>query len=120
MRKAEKQAVTQRASARPGFQRRKRAILVRRVRIKRARAGVAMRDEVAAAYARVGREAEVVDFLDDMEKRFAEADLVCSRSGGGSSWRSSMLAVPMLTRRIARTLRVSERAEACRPAGSAT
>ena len=33
--------------------------------------GVAMRDEVAAAYARAGRVAEVVDFLDDMEKRFA-------------------------------------------------
>ena len=43
--------------------------------------GVAMRDEVAAAYAGAGREAEVVDFLDDMEKRFAQADLVVSRSG---------------------------------------
>ena len=43
--------------------------------------GVAMRDAVAAAYARAGREAEVVDFLDDMEKRFAAADLVLSRSG---------------------------------------
>lgn len=43
--------------------------------------GVAMRDEVAAAYAKAGRAAEVVDFLDDMEKRFADADLVVSRSG---------------------------------------
>jgi len=43
--------------------------------------GVAMRDEVAAAYAKAGRAAEVVDFLDDMEKRFAGADLVVSRSG---------------------------------------
>lgn len=43
--------------------------------------GVAMRDEIAAAYAKAGRDAEVVDFLDDMEKRFAEADLVVSRSG---------------------------------------
>jgi len=43
--------------------------------------GVAMRDEIAAAYAKAGHEAEVVDFLDDMEKRFAEADLVVSRSG---------------------------------------
>ena len=40
-----------------------------------------MRDGIAAAYAQAGREAEVVDFLDDMEKRFAEADLVVSRSG---------------------------------------
>ena len=43
--------------------------------------GVAMRDAVAAAYARAGREAEVVEFLDDMEKRFAAADLVVARSG---------------------------------------
>jgi UDP-N-acetylglucosamine--N-acetylmuramyl-(pentapeptide) pyrophosphoryl-undecaprenol N-acetylglucosamine transferase len=43
--------------------------------------GVAMREEVAAAYARAGRAAEVVEFLDDMEKRFADADLVVSRSG---------------------------------------
>jgi UDP-N-acetylglucosamine--N-acetylmuramyl-(pentapeptide) pyrophosphoryl-undecaprenol N-acetylglucosamine transferase len=43
--------------------------------------GVAMREEIAAAYDRAGRAAEVVDFLDDMEKRFAEADLVVSRSG---------------------------------------
>jgi UDP-N-acetylglucosamine--N-acetylmuramyl-(pentapeptide) pyrophosphoryl-undecaprenol N-acetylglucosamine transferase len=43
--------------------------------------GVAMRDEVAGAYAKAGRAAEVVDFLDDMEKRFAGADLVVARSG---------------------------------------
>ena len=43
--------------------------------------GVAMRDAVAAAYAKAGRPAEVVDFLDDMERRFTEADLVVSRSG---------------------------------------
>ena len=40
-----------------------------------------MRDEVAAAYAAAGREAEVLAFLDDMEARFAQADLVLSRSG---------------------------------------
>ena len=40
-----------------------------------------MRDEVAAAYRAAGREAEVLAFLDDMERRFAEADLVLSRSG---------------------------------------
>ena len=40
-----------------------------------------MRDEVEAAYRAAGREAEVVAFLDDMERRFAEADLVLSRSG---------------------------------------
>jgi UDP-N-acetylglucosamine--N-acetylmuramyl-(pentapeptide) pyrophosphoryl-undecaprenol N-acetylglucosamine transferase len=43
--------------------------------------GPAMRDEVEAAYRTAGRPAEVVAFLDDMEKRFAEADLVLSRSG---------------------------------------
>jgi UDP-N-acetylglucosamine--N-acetylmuramyl-(pentapeptide) pyrophosphoryl-undecaprenol N-acetylglucosamine transferase len=43
--------------------------------------GQAMREEVAAAYAQDGREAEVVAFLDDMESRFAQADLVLSRSG---------------------------------------
>jgi len=36
---------------------------------------------VAAAYAAAGREAEVLAFLDDMEARFAQADLVLSRSG---------------------------------------
>jgi len=43
--------------------------------------GVAMRERVAAAYAAAGREAEVLEFLDDMEARFAEADLVLCRSG---------------------------------------
>src|SRR5512139_3870769 len=43
--------------------------------------GPAMRDEVEAAYDAAGREAEVVAFLDDMEARFAAADLVLSRSG---------------------------------------
>jgi UDP-N-acetylglucosamine--N-acetylmuramyl-(pentapeptide) pyrophosphoryl-undecaprenol N-acetylglucosamine transferase len=43
--------------------------------------GVAMRQEVAGAYAAAGREAEVVEFLDDMETRFAQADLVLCRSG---------------------------------------
>jgi UDP-N-acetylglucosamine--N-acetylmuramyl-(pentapeptide) pyrophosphoryl-undecaprenol N-acetylglucosamine transferase len=43
--------------------------------------GVAMREEIAAAYAKAGRAADVVEFLDDMEKRFADADLVVSRSG---------------------------------------
>jgi UDP-N-acetylglucosamine--N-acetylmuramyl-(pentapeptide) pyrophosphoryl-undecaprenol N-acetylglucosamine transferase len=43
--------------------------------------GPAMRDEVEAAYRAAGRPAEVVPFLDDMERRFGEADLVVSRSG---------------------------------------
>jgi UDP-N-acetylglucosamine--N-acetylmuramyl-(pentapeptide) pyrophosphoryl-undecaprenol N-acetylglucosamine transferase len=43
--------------------------------------GEAMRAEVAAAYAAAGREAEVLAFLDDMEGRFAAADLVLCRSG---------------------------------------
>ncbi len=43
--------------------------------------GEAMRAEVAAAYAQSGRAAEVTAFLDDMEKRVAEADLVVCRSG---------------------------------------
>lgn len=43
--------------------------------------GEAQRDEVARAYARAGRPAEVTAFLDDMPKRFGEADLVLSRSG---------------------------------------
>jgi UDP-N-acetylglucosamine--N-acetylmuramyl-(pentapeptide) pyrophosphoryl-undecaprenol N-acetylglucosamine transferase len=43
--------------------------------------GEAMREEVAAAYARSGREAEVLAFLDDMETHFGQADLVLSRSG---------------------------------------
>jgi UDP-N-acetylglucosamine--N-acetylmuramyl-(pentapeptide) pyrophosphoryl-undecaprenol N-acetylglucosamine transferase len=40
-----------------------------------------MHSEVSAAYAAAGRDAEVLPFLDDMERRFAKADLVCSRSG---------------------------------------
>ncbi|HVD78629.1 MAG TPA: undecaprenyldiphospho-muramoylpentapeptide beta-N-acetylglucosaminyltransferase [Vicinamibacteria bacterium] len=43
--------------------------------------GVAMRSRVADAYAAAGRAAEVLEFLDDMESRFAEADLVLCRSG---------------------------------------
>ena len=43
--------------------------------------GPAMRDEVEAAYRAAGRAAEVPAFLDDMERRFGEADLVLSRSG---------------------------------------
>ena len=43
--------------------------------------GIAMRDRVAGAYAAAGRAAEVLEFLDDMEARFAEADLVLCRSG---------------------------------------
>jgi UDP-N-acetylglucosamine--N-acetylmuramyl-(pentapeptide) pyrophosphoryl-undecaprenol N-acetylglucosamine transferase len=43
--------------------------------------GEAERAEVTAAYAAFGREAEVLAFLDDMPRRFAEADLVLSRSG---------------------------------------
>jgi UDP-N-acetylglucosamine--N-acetylmuramyl-(pentapeptide) pyrophosphoryl-undecaprenol N-acetylglucosamine transferase len=44
--------------------------------------GAAMRDEVAQAYARVGRDGDtVLAFLDDMERRIGEADLVVSRSG---------------------------------------
>ena len=43
--------------------------------------GTAMRERVAGAYAAAGREAEVLEFLDDMEARFAGADLVLCRSG---------------------------------------
>jgi UDP-N-acetylglucosamine--N-acetylmuramyl-(pentapeptide) pyrophosphoryl-undecaprenol N-acetylglucosamine transferase len=43
--------------------------------------GDALRDEVAAGYAAAGLDAEVVPFLDDMEARFAQSDLVVSRSG---------------------------------------
>jgi UDP-N-acetylglucosamine--N-acetylmuramyl-(pentapeptide) pyrophosphoryl-undecaprenol N-acetylglucosamine transferase len=43
--------------------------------------GPAMRQEVEAAWRAAGREAEVVAFLDDMESRFAAADLVLCRSG---------------------------------------
>jgi UDP-N-acetylglucosamine--N-acetylmuramyl-(pentapeptide) pyrophosphoryl-undecaprenol N-acetylglucosamine transferase len=43
--------------------------------------GPAMRDEVVAAYRAQGRPGEVVAFLDDMARRFGEADLVLCRSG---------------------------------------
>jgi len=43
--------------------------------------GAAARDEVATAYAAARRPAEVLAFLDDMESRFAQADLVLCRSG---------------------------------------
>ena len=44
--------------------------------------GEKMRDDTARAYAAAGRvEDEVLAFLDDMEARFAQADLVLSRSG---------------------------------------
>ncbi|HSD27273.1 MAG TPA: glycosyltransferase, partial [Vicinamibacteria bacterium] len=43
--------------------------------------GPAMLEEVRAAYRAAGREGEVLPFLDDMEARFAAADLVLSRSG---------------------------------------
>jgi UDP-N-acetylglucosamine--N-acetylmuramyl-(pentapeptide) pyrophosphoryl-undecaprenol N-acetylglucosamine transferase len=43
--------------------------------------GPASQEEVAAAYKAAGREAEVLAFLDDMQARFAQADLVLCRSG---------------------------------------
>jgi UDP-N-acetylglucosamine--N-acetylmuramyl-(pentapeptide) pyrophosphoryl-undecaprenol N-acetylglucosamine transferase len=43
--------------------------------------GPAARDEVASAYEAAHRPAEVLAFLDDMEARFAQADLVLCRSG---------------------------------------
>jgi UDP-N-acetylglucosamine--N-acetylmuramyl-(pentapeptide) pyrophosphoryl-undecaprenol N-acetylglucosamine transferase len=43
--------------------------------------GPVLLEEVQAAYRAAGREAEVLPFLDDMEARFAAADLVLSRSG---------------------------------------
>jgi UDP-N-acetylglucosamine--N-acetylmuramyl-(pentapeptide) pyrophosphoryl-undecaprenol N-acetylglucosamine transferase len=43
--------------------------------------GEAMREEVAAEYAKAGRPADVRAFLDDMPARFAQADLIVSRSG---------------------------------------
>jgi UDP-N-acetylglucosamine--N-acetylmuramyl-(pentapeptide) pyrophosphoryl-undecaprenol N-acetylglucosamine transferase len=43
--------------------------------------GPAMQAAVADAYARAGREAEVTAFLDDMQARFAAADLLLTRSG---------------------------------------
>ncbi len=43
--------------------------------------GPAMHEAVAAAYRAAGRDAEVLPFLDDMERRFGDADLVLARSG---------------------------------------
>jgi UDP-N-acetylglucosamine--N-acetylmuramyl-(pentapeptide) pyrophosphoryl-undecaprenol N-acetylglucosamine transferase len=43
--------------------------------------GAASRDEVAEGYNAAGRKAEVLAVLDDMETRFAQADLVLCRSG---------------------------------------
>lgn len=43
--------------------------------------GPAMQAEVEAAYRAAGRDDEVVAFLDDMQARFAAADLVVCRSG---------------------------------------
>jgi UDP-N-acetylglucosamine--N-acetylmuramyl-(pentapeptide) pyrophosphoryl-undecaprenol N-acetylglucosamine transferase len=43
--------------------------------------GPASLEEAAAAYKAAGREAEVLAFLDDMQARFAQADLVLCRSG---------------------------------------
>jgi UDP-N-acetylglucosamine--N-acetylmuramyl-(pentapeptide) pyrophosphoryl-undecaprenol N-acetylglucosamine transferase len=43
--------------------------------------GEAMHAAVSEAYRAAGREAEILPFLDDMERRFAAADLVVSRSG---------------------------------------
>jgi UDP-N-acetylglucosamine--N-acetylmuramyl-(pentapeptide) pyrophosphoryl-undecaprenol N-acetylglucosamine transferase len=43
--------------------------------------GAAGHAAISAAYGVAGRAAEVLPFLDDMEKRFAEADLVLCRSG---------------------------------------
>src|SRR5262249_9502676 len=43
--------------------------------------GERMRDEAAHAYDAAGQMGEVLAFLDDMERRFAEADVVLARSG---------------------------------------
>jgi UDP-N-acetylglucosamine--N-acetylmuramyl-(pentapeptide) pyrophosphoryl-undecaprenol N-acetylglucosamine transferase len=43
--------------------------------------GPSMLGEVSEAYRAAGREADVLPFLDDMERRFAAADLVLCRSG---------------------------------------
>jgi UDP-N-acetylglucosamine--N-acetylmuramyl-(pentapeptide) pyrophosphoryl-undecaprenol N-acetylglucosamine transferase len=43
--------------------------------------GESARDRVAAAYQAAGRSAEVLPFIDYIERRFAEADLVLCRSG---------------------------------------
>jgi UDP-N-acetylglucosamine--N-acetylmuramyl-(pentapeptide) pyrophosphoryl-undecaprenol N-acetylglucosamine transferase len=43
--------------------------------------GVSMHSEVAAASVAAGRGDEILPFLDDMDRRYAEADLVLARSG---------------------------------------
>jgi UDP-N-acetylglucosamine--N-acetylmuramyl-(pentapeptide) pyrophosphoryl-undecaprenol N-acetylglucosamine transferase len=43
--------------------------------------GEAMREEVLSGYRAAGRKDEVLAFVDDMERRLQEADLVLSRSG---------------------------------------
>jgi UDP-N-acetylglucosamine--N-acetylmuramyl-(pentapeptide) pyrophosphoryl-undecaprenol N-acetylglucosamine transferase len=43
--------------------------------------GEAMAEEIRRAYAAAGREATVLPFIDEMEARFAEADLVVCRAG---------------------------------------
>jgi UDP-N-acetylglucosamine--N-acetylmuramyl-(pentapeptide) pyrophosphoryl-undecaprenol N-acetylglucosamine transferase len=43
--------------------------------------GPASRDEIAQAYHSAGRKADVLPFFDDMQARFAQADLVLCRSG---------------------------------------
>lgn len=43
--------------------------------------GAAMRDAVAARYAELGIDAEVVSFVDDMAKAYASASLVIARAG---------------------------------------
>jgi UDP-N-acetylglucosamine--N-acetylmuramyl-(pentapeptide) pyrophosphoryl-undecaprenol N-acetylglucosamine transferase len=43
--------------------------------------GATLHDPVARAYRAAGRAAEVLPFLDDMERRFGEADVVLARSG---------------------------------------
>jgi UDP-N-acetylglucosamine--N-acetylmuramyl-(pentapeptide) pyrophosphoryl-undecaprenol N-acetylglucosamine transferase len=43
--------------------------------------GAAMHPEVVAGYKAAGRQDEVVPFIDDMDRRYAQADLVISRSG---------------------------------------
>jgi UDP-N-acetylglucosamine--N-acetylmuramyl-(pentapeptide) pyrophosphoryl-undecaprenol N-acetylglucosamine transferase len=48
-------------------------------------AGANLHDEVRQGYAAAGREAEVTPFIDDMERRFAEADLVVCRAGATSA-----------------------------------
>lgn len=46
--------------------------------------GAAMRDEVAAHYARLGVEAEVVPFIDDVARAYASASFVICRAGAST------------------------------------